>query len=69
MGQPMKHLMEPMMIGKVKIKNRFAMAAMAIVSYITPEGEYTKNGCSITTGHRFARYPVILSLMLPCRSF
>lgn len=44
MSQPMKHLMEPMMIGKVKIKNRFAMAPMAIGSYITPEGEFTKDG-------------------------
>ena len=35
MSHPMKHLMEPMMIGKVKIKNRFAMAPMAIGSNIT----------------------------------
>ena len=37
-------LMQPMNIGKVKINNRFAMAPMAIGSYITPEGEFTPAG-------------------------
>ena len=36
--------MEPMMIDKVKIKNRFAMAPMAIGSYTTPEGVFIKDG-------------------------
>ena len=37
-------LMQPMNIGKVRIKNRFAMAPMAIGSYISPEGEFTPAG-------------------------
>ena len=37
-------LMQPMNIGKVTIKNRFAMAPMAIGSYISPEGEFTPAG-------------------------
>ena len=38
----MSELMKPMQIGKVTIKNRFAMAPMAIGSYITSEDELTK---------------------------
>jgi len=37
-------LNDPMKIGKVTIKNRYAMAPMAIGSYITPEGEFTPDG-------------------------
>ena len=37
-------LSSPINIGKVTIKNRFAMAPMALGAYITPEGEFTADG-------------------------